>query len=102
MLAACSTSVSTYVPLALKWSVELNLVARNEAPHIPLAVGDQGVGGDLLHPDADRPGVVLLDFPEIGGLIAAALVDAVVALGIAAGEFVDLPLIVAADLESDG
>ena len=46
-----------------------------------------------------RPLVVLEDLLDVAGLVAAAGVDAVEPLGVAAGVVVDLQLVVAADLE---
>ena len=82
--------------------VERELVPGGELPAGALPRDGQRGGGLLLHPDAGRARVVLEDVLDVAGPVAAAGIDAVEPLGVAAGEVVELQLVVAGDLELVG
>src|SRR5439155_20821071 len=77
---------------------ETELVPAHKLPAGAVAVDDDPRRGLLLHADAGRSLVVLKDLLEFGGLFAAALVDAVKALGVLAGKVVDFQSFVVGNL----
>src|SRR5262249_24207089 len=78
------------------------LVADDEVAAVTLAGEHQARQRLLLHADADGPPAVPGDLADLGGLGGAAGVDAVVALGEAAGVVVDFQLVVVGHLELVG
>ena len=79
--------------------VECELAAGRELTAGALSRNGNRGSGLLLHPDADRAGVVLEDVLDVAGPVAAARGDAVEPLRVAAGKVVELERVITGDLE---
>src|SRR5262249_52885133 len=71
--------------LSIAWACgQSELVSGNQLPAIAGAMNDQAGNCFLLHANVCRPLVVLENLLQLGGLVAAALVNAIEALGVSA------------------
>src|SRR5579875_212335 len=85
--------------VSVEMPLQCEFMAADKVPAVAFALNKQARQCLLFHAESGCPLIVFKDFLKVRRTIAPSFIDAVEALGVAAGPVINLPLVIAAHLQ---